>query len=231
MNNQNNIKLTILVPTVPSRIDYFYPKIMKELLKQIKKYDDIELISYFDNKKRTIGKKRDEMLGLVQGEYVVFIDDDDRIDNEYVDSIMNALYENSSCDCVVFDTICVVNGGYPKLCKYGIEFEYGDILDGKEWRGKPAHTMVYKSSIAKKHNYSNMGTGEDYDWVLRAYKDIINQVRIDKVLYYYDANYYKTSETTGLSNEVIENNIKILLENENNNNNNENNNENNNNLL
>lgn len=57
----NEILLTILVPTVPSRIDYFYPKIMKELLKQSKKYNNIEILSFFDNKKRTIGKKRDEM--------------------------------------------------------------------------------------------------------------------------------------------------------------------------
>ena len=208
----NNIKLTILVPTVPSRLKYFYPRIMNELLKQIKKYKDIELISFFDNKKRTIGQKRDEMLSLVQGEYVVFIDDDDRIDSEYIDSIMNALYKNPKCDCVVFDTICIVNNGNPKLCKYGIEFEYGDVLNEKEWRGKPAHTMVYKSSIAKKHRYSNMNNGEDYDWVLRAHKEILNQVRIDKVLYYYDANYNTTSETAELSDDIIEKNINILLE-------------------
>ena len=213
----NNIKLTILVPTVPSRLEYFYPKIMNELIKQTKKYNDIELISFFDNKKRTIGKKRDEMLSLVQGEYLVFIDDDDRIDSEYIDSIMSTLYNNPECDCVVFDTICIVNGENPKLCKYGIEFEYGDILDGKEWRGKPAHTMVYKSSIAKKHKYSDMNHGEDYDWVLRAYKEILNQVRIDKVLYYYDANYNTTSETSELSYDIIEKNINILLENEKNN--------------
>jgi hypothetical protein len=29
------------------------------------------------------------------------------------------------------------------------------INDGKEWRGKPSHTMVYKSSIAKKHNFND----------------------------------------------------------------------------
>ena len=60
----SNILLTILVPTVPSRLDYFYPKIMKQLLSQTEKYNNIELISFFDNKKRTIGKKRDEMLKL-----------------------------------------------------------------------------------------------------------------------------------------------------------------------
>jgi len=204
-----SIKLSILVPTVPSRIDLFYPKIMKELIKQTKKYNDIELIALFDNKKRTIGTKRQEMINLAQGQYIVFIDDDDRIAECYVDDIMNTLYANPNVDCVVFNSICKVNGGIEKFCKYGIEFEYWD--GGKEWRGKPAHTMVYKSSIVKKHKYSNLQHGEDCEWIKRACKDIKEQIRIDKVLYYYDAEYSSTSETVGLSDEHILCNINLKL--------------------
>ena len=45
---------------------------------------------------------------------------------------MTALNENPTTDYVVFDLICRVNGGIDKLCKYGIEFEYGDINNGLE---------------------------------------------------------------------------------------------------
>lgn len=206
------IKLTILVPTVPSRIELFYVKLMKELLRQIEPYkNEIELISFFDNKKRSIGKKRQEMINLAQGKYIVFIDDDDRISDDYISQIIIKLSENPKCDCVVFDSICRVNGGINKLCKYGIEFEYGDINNGLEWRGKPAHTMVYSSSIVKNHQYTDMGNGEDYDWVKRAYLDIKNQIRIDKVLYYYDAEYATLSETGDLSDEVILENVNKRL--------------------
>ena len=203
------IKLTILVPTVPSRISTYYPRLMKQLLDQTKGYDTIELISFFDNKKRSIGKKRDEMLKLVQGEYVVFIDDDDRISDDYILEIMTVLHHNPDVDCVVFNCICSVDKGPGKLCKYGVEFEYGDILGGLEWRGKPAHTMVYKSSIAKAHSFSDMKFAEDTDWVKRACLDIKNQIRIDKVLYYYDAEYTTTSETAGLPDCVIEKNVQL----------------------
>lgn len=208
-----SIKLTILVPTVPNRLELFYIKIMKELIRQTNKYNDIELISFFDNKKRSIGKKRQEMINLSQGEYIVFIDDDDRIDENYVDEIMIALYNNENTDCVVFDCICRINGGDSKLCKYGIEFEYGDILEGKEWRGKPSHTMVYKSSIVKNHQYNDMINGEDIDWVIRAYTDIKLQTRIDKILYYYDAEYMSTSETGELDDTTIKYNINKKLNN------------------
>jgi glycosyltransferase involved in cell wall biosynthesis len=205
------IKLTILVPTVPSRIELFYVKLMKELLRQIEPYkNDIELISFFDNKKRSIGKKRQEMVNLSQGEYIVFIDDDDGISEDYVSQIMTKLYENPDADCVVFDTLFRSNGEIDKLCKYGIEFEYGFINDS-EWRGKPAHTMVYSSKIVKNHQYTDMGGGEDINWVKRAYLDIKNQVRIDKVLYFYDAEYSTLSEMSGISEEVIYENVNKRL--------------------
>lgn len=177
-------------------------------MKQIGLARDVEVIALFDNKKRTIGEKRQNLIDLAKGEYLTFIDDDDRISDDYVSSIMETLYSNLNTDCVVFDCICCVeNRQLKKLCKFGIEFEYGDINNGTEWRGKPAHVMVYKSSIAKCHKFSDIGNGEDIDWVKRACLDIKIQTRIDKILYYYDAN----CETAGLSDQVIKENIEKKL--------------------
>ena len=203
------IKLSILVPTVPSRIDYFFPRIMKELVKQVGNRKDIEIIGLFDNKMKSIGAKRQDLLSLARGEYLTFVDDDDRISDDYVSSIIHAIETNPDIDCIVYNSITCINGGSPILCKYGIEFEYDYILDGKEWRGKPAHTMIWKSSIAKTHQFNDMGHGEDVNWVKRAYLDIKTQHRIDKVLYHYDAEYTTTSETANLSDEHIARHIEI----------------------
>lgn len=208
------IKLSILVLTVPNRIKYFYPKQMKQLIDQTKNRTDVELLSLFDNKKRSVGAKRQAMLDLVQGEYCVFIDDDDSIANNYVDEIMKSLYENTNCDCVVFDVETKVNNGDPFLCKFGTEFEYGYIDNNNHqlgWRGKPAHVMVYKSSIAKAHRYNDLGNSEDVDWVKRACLDIKHQVRINRTLYFYAANYKTILETASLSDEIIQRNIELLF--------------------
>ena len=207
-----DIKLSILIGTVPSRINYFYPRIMNELLRQVGGREDVEIIALFDNKKRTIGKKRQEMIDISQGQYITFIDDDDRIAENYIEEIMRAIYENDDVDCIVYEVLCCIEGGLKKHCKYSVKFEYGDIKeDGTEWRGKPAHTMVWKSEIVKKHQYSDVAHGEDIDWVKRAYHDITQEVSIDKVLYYYDANYSTTSETAGLTDEFIKENVKKLM--------------------
>lgn len=203
-----SIKLSILVATVPNRIDNFYLRLMKDLINQTKDYSNVELIALFDNKKISIGKKRDELLRLANGEYLVFIDDDDHISPDYVSDIIKMLEKNPGTDCVVFDSMTSINSEAPILCKYGIEFEYTGIVNNV-WKGKPAHTMVYKSEIAKRHNYTNMQNGEDIDWVKRACIDISHQTRIDKVLYYYDADYKTTSETAfhGLTQSEIRQNI------------------------
>jgi glycosyltransferase involved in cell wall biosynthesis len=203
------IKLSILVPTVPSRMDYFYPRLIKHLLEQTRHRNDVEIIGFFDNKRRTVGEKRNDLLDIANGEYLVFIDDDDRIHDKYVERILKALDETRDVDCLVFNSLTSINGGPPILCKYGIEFDYG-YISADQWRGKPAHTMVYKSAIAKKHSFPVINHGEDVAWVVKACADIKKQVRIDETLYWYDANYTTTSETAGLSDAVIESNVKLL---------------------
>ena len=182
------INLSILIPSVPARMKFFLPRLLGQIDDQIEAHDDVEVIILYDNKKRILGKKRNDLLALAQGEYLAFIDDDDRISEDYLDEIMSAIHAGDS-DCIVFDSICTINIDEPLRCKYGIEYEYNNAQPPNVWTGKPAHTMVYKSSLAKAHLYNDdSGYGEDMDWVARACKDIKIQHRIDKVLYYYDFN-------------------------------------------
>lgn len=191
----SRVKLSILIPTVPNRVGNSFLRLVTDLQKQIGTRKNVEILGVFDNKRRTLGEKRDTMLQMAIGDYVVFIDDDDRVAPTYVADILGALEKNPDADCVVFDSICTINKTKKVHCKYGIEYEYTPKYKDV-WTGKPAHTMVYKSSIAKNHRYSSCTFGEDVDWVKRACKEIKNQVRIDKVLYFYDCD-KTTSETSG----------------------------------
>jgi glycosyltransferase involved in cell wall biosynthesis len=181
---------------VPNRVGSSFLSLIRKLEAQIQtsKSQHVEILGLFDNKKRTVGEKRDALLQISNGKYVVFIDDDDRVAETYVSDILASL--TSDPDCVVFDCICTMNGKKQIHCKYGIEFEYKDTDRDNKWFGKPAHTMVYRSAIAKKHRYASISDGEDVDWVKRASKEIKKQNRISKVLYFYDFN-QNTSETRG----------------------------------
>lgn len=189
------INLSILVLTTPRRLETFFPKLIRNLEKQIGERTDVEIIGLYDNKKRTVGEKRNELIKMANGKFLTFIDDDDRVDDSYIESVLTTINNNPNADCIVFDCITKINDD-PNVTysKYSINYPYGQT--GNQWRGKPAHTMVWSSAIAKKHSYINKNYGEDIDWVVRACKDIKNEVRIDKVLYYYDFN-SSVSETRG----------------------------------
>jgi glycosyltransferase involved in cell wall biosynthesis len=177
--------------------------LISKLLIQVENRPDIEILGLFDNKKRSVGQKRNELLRMAQGEFLTFIDDDDDIPHDYIAAIMDCLYKNHTADCVVFNCITTINGD-PKqrtFSKYSIQYEYGQVPDPTgeyqyQWRGKPAHTMVWKAEIAKRHLYKDANYGEDVDWVVRACQEIKNEVYLDKVLYFYNFN-QNTTETRG----------------------------------
>ena len=189
------MKFSILILTLPSRINSFFPKITEHLQSQIGNRNDIEILALYDNKRRSVGEKRNALLDLARGKYLTFIDDDDRVSDDYISSIMKVI-DNENTDCIVFDCMCTINNQIKRYCKYGIEYNYTCTKDHpvQQWTGKPAHTMVYRSEIAKKYRYPEKNRGEDMSWVSQACLDIKKQSRIDKLLYYYDFN-KSTSET------------------------------------
>ncbi len=203
------IKLSILVPTVPSRIDNFFPRIITHLNNQVGERKDVEILGLFDNKRKTTGSKRQDLLNISRGEYVVFVDDDDRISDDYVSKIMEAIETNPGVDVINFQAKISINGGVARRCKFSTKYTYTHLPNG-EMLGKTSHIMVWRAAIAKKHAFADMVHGEDVNWVDRAINDVTTEYCIDSVLYYYDANYSTTSETVGLSPEVIATNIARL---------------------
>lgn len=193
------ILLTILIPSVPSRRKTFLQQLLDNLEKQVGDNEHIEILNLYDNKRMTIGEKRNMLLSMARGKYLTFVDDDDTLAPNYISEIMKVINEyeqsGSNLDCITFIQDCYINNVHTFRCKYSKDFEYTSNKQTKEWTGKPAHTMIWASKIAKNYTYPHLQNGEDYDWCKRACLDIKDQVMIDKVLYTY---YYNraTSETS-----------------------------------
>lgn len=188
------MKLSILVPTIPGRQYTFLPKILSQLEEQCRG-QEVEVLCLYDNKKMSVGEKRNRLMSLASGKYITFIDDDDRVAEDYVSSIIEAIDNNPKTDCIVFDCVCTQNNKFRQHCKYGVELN-PSRYDAVNWTGKPAHTMVWRRTLATSEAFPERNFGEDSDWVSRAWPKIVYQTRIDKVLYYYDFN-NRTSATRG----------------------------------
>ena len=109
---KNNIKLTIGIATIPKRMldESLFPRLLKKLQEQTKDRDDVEIIILGDNKKITVGKKRDRLVQMAQGKFVVLVDDDDDIVDDYIETVCDIIEKNKNIDVISYMQKAVING-------------------------------------------------------------------------------------------------------------------------
>jgi glycosyltransferase involved in cell wall biosynthesis len=105
-----HILLSVLVASVPEKITY--------LARKASKWMPVEVLILIDNKKRHIGMKRNTLIERAQGNYVVFVDDGNQIEVDYIQSLVETLLQNQNADCVRFDVEVNTCGLERKVTKY-----------------------------------------------------------------------------------------------------------------
>jgi len=183
------MKLSILVCSTQNRYNTFLPKILKDLFLQ--STDEVEVLTLIDDKKRMLGTKRNNLVDIAQGEYVVFVDDDDRISSDYVSELLKGI--ESGADIINFIVSVSLNGGKSKNCYYDAEYK-NDYNEVNSYHRLPNHIMCVKRKLAKRVRYKDILRGEDSDYSKRLLPILKTQYQIDKVLYFYDYN-QDTTET------------------------------------
>lgn len=166
------MKLSILIPTVPSR-KQSYTELIGMLEAQAT--DDVQIIGLYDNKHWSVGTKRNKLLDMAEGEYITYIDDDDVVYDDYIKDILEAM--KGEPDLITFDVFYTSDRGHDFVCEY---------KDGQ----RPAHVHVWKRQNFKP--FVEINTGEDVGWV----KDNLENVKVThhicKVLYHYRFSYDRT---------------------------------------
>lgn len=156
----------------------------------------IELICLVDNFYRSIGDKRNKLLALAQGEYLSFMDDDDFITPNYATCVLDALKRKP--DVVTWkQETRYVNTNLTYICEYSLNHEYLSKKTSPttgRWYGKPAHTNVWRSEIAKTCVFPEKDFGEDVDWVSQACSKAFSEIIIPEILTIY--NYDPTKNET-----------------------------------
>lgn len=184
-----SVTFSVLIPSIPSRIGRFLCPLLSKLEAQAHG-QPVEIISLLDNKKRSIGLKRDALVQAARGEYLAFVDDDDDVSDDYISSILNAIHTNPNIDIITFNQKAIINGGNPFTIRFGIENSNEQAwknLNGF-WQDivrKPFPICVWKSKIAKEHRFPDASYGEDWHWAERVLICVKTQTRIEKTLYTY----------------------------------------------
>jgi hypothetical protein len=197
----SNILLSVLIPSVPGRIDQL-KRLFDNFQHQLDQNEgaswakQVEILCLLDNKKRSIGFKREALVQTAQGRNLAFCDDDDSVANDYLVSILPAL-EVNNVDVVVFKQQCVINNEQPFIVDHDIDYPNDHCIrhDDGRWenlRRKPWHHNVWRSELARTAHFPDLMWGEDHAWCEQLWPKVRTQWKIDKVLHYYRHNIHAT---------------------------------------
>lgn len=194
---------SILICSLESRKDDFLPKILHQLHGQLGHYSEVseqigdttlrcqtftnfpvEIIIATDDRKISVGAKRNLLTSIAVGKYISFIDDDDVVSPAYCEKILNKINESAGASCIVFDEIRYEGGVMDRQVKKGKEY-HRNKSDNKFHYRLPDQKMVWRRDLASKVPFKDISFGEDSEWAKRMTNYNSRQARIDDVLYYY----------------------------------------------
>ena len=147
--------------------------------------DKVHFVVNQDDGSKSVGKKRNEVLDQAKGEYVCFVDDDDMVSPDYIESICNVLTDND-CDGVSFWGMYYVRGQPLMLFNHANENGGHFKKDGRQYRPLN-HLNPVRTEIAREIRFPEKDFGEDADYCDRLLEcgKIKNECAIDRVLYHY----------------------------------------------
>lgn len=146
----------------------------------------MEIFTDVDNKEVSIGEKRDRMYGRAKGLFTVMIDDDDRVADNYVESVYAATLGN--VDCIGYQEECRINGRL-QFSDFSLRYAKWESLrkpDGKfSYRRTPFFKTPIRTEICRSVGVKDMRFGEDEDFANRIRPHLQTQAYINQVMYYY----------------------------------------------
>jgi hypothetical protein len=185
------IKLSILIATMPSRkvcFDFLIKELSDQITKPIPNTDffetkPVEIIAD-SSMEYNVGVKRNKLLAIANGEYIVFVDDDDKVSANYVSLILEAIKSNS--DCIGISGIITTNGRDQR--QWHISKEYGRWFTGTDgtYYRTPNHISPVRRELALQAGFPEIAFGEDAEYSRRLLPLLKTETIITEPLYHYD---------------------------------------------
>ena len=199
------ILLTIMLPTTIDRREQF-AKLLEEIKRQIvaNKYEDIvEVIINEDNKEISIGNKRQELLEASSGKWVVGIDSDDWISEDYLHDIVMALKNNPQIDHVGFLEDCDINGE-KSLSIFSIRHKHwAENFDGYDHIRCANPKSVILREKALMIGFEDIRYKEDRVFSEAVTPLLKSEIFIGKPLYFYRHISTEHNERYGIKNDAV----------------------------
>jgi len=188
------IILSILIPTIPERSQMFY-FLKSEVIKQVDKlHKDHETLGQveivWDDSVKfldgglSIGKKRESLVNRAGGKYLCFLDDDELIAPNYVETLVRLCqYDRDVC---TFKNITKLDNFW---CLVDMSLYYpGNDPASPSYivRRRPWHICPVKSEHAKRHHFEDSNYSEDFTWMERVLNHCTSEAKSEAVIHQYN---------------------------------------------
>lgn len=180
------INLSILICTLPERkesYDYINKKLMNQCFDLGVFCNEVEICSH-NNNVLTTGAKRNALLEMARGKFIVFVDDDDDVSDDYVEKIFFTILKHPYIDCIGIEGIITTDGLQQKNWIISIDckdwYEENDV-----YFRTPNHISPVRREIALQAGFPDVTYGEDREYSRRLLPLCKNEAKIKGPLYHY----------------------------------------------
>lgn len=169
-------KLSVLIPSLRTRMDPLR-SMLDKIQAQIDARTDVEVVSLVDCKTMSLGRKRNLLLDMAQGEYLTFVNDDDDIHPKWLDIILGELRGSPGVDVLSVRAECKRRLSpfqpwqHSHIMATSLRCpESAIIYDGQPqlFLHKPVMWCVWRTEIARQARFKDATYGEDNPWALAA---------------------------------------------------------------
>lgn len=132
----------------------------------------------------SIGKKREALVKEANGEYLCFLDDDESISPNYVETLMRLCHEGK--DVCTFNAI-VKMGTFWTVLEMRLAYKPNDQLSPDYIvRRPPWHVCPMKSKYAKKFHFRDINAAEDFEWMEKVLSRCNNEAHTERIIFQYN---------------------------------------------
>lgn len=191
--------LSILTPTIPSRKKQFN-KLYYEVHRQIDFCTEfhhtlgiVEMLvdnsrAYLDGGP-SIGEKRQNLIDRSYSKYLCFLDDDESIAPNYVETLLRLCQEDK--DVCTFRNITKLDNFWC-VVDMSIENENEQVQDSEIVYRKPWHVCPVKTEFAKLYKFKNINYGEDWDWFSQVLTHCETEAKTNSLIHGYNHSVNKS---------------------------------------
>lgn len=194
MTQAGQIILSILIPSIPSRESKLYA-LKKEIQRQCnevyRRHDQlgniqvvIDKSASFLNGGLSIGKKRTSLVQKAEGEYLCFLDDDESIAPNYIETLLRLCC--TWPDVVTFRALVKLKDAWGIIDMNIDHKENEQFTPDRTMKRPPWHMCPVRSCFAKLYDFEDINNAEDFRWFEKVLSHCKTEAHTDRIIFQYN---------------------------------------------